>query len=557
MLPLIIVGIAMVAIAAAAVIYALTASKKDADENFPDTPVDEPVQACSKDRKIKLVELIEVVQRGSEGVVEKPGPACATIPTSVTRTNKDGAVYQQFINLDQDLEGQAKRHPDYGRRIWVRARVEWEGSCADPLSGKTVEFKLKTDETGKGRPGALDTADEPGLKAANGNKTEALSTDADGWTPALEVHMSAYAGDTFTVTAQADEESSGAFSGPVKKLGKYRVWHRFWYQMTHRKGAPAPAPTKSVTAYGNVCAEMIKADPKEFEKTDAPANTFYPDWMVNPGTGNDDEVAVIGGHNKAGFYNMFVAEAVKPVKGHLIICDYQWDPANQTGLNTLEINKSPSDEIQINLGQWNAGIVKPALSGAFLSNGTWRSKAPAGHPDHGRSGTLSDADIQVLKGRSSLNSIKVKLPAGAPDPTVHKVEVKFKIAFGTYWGGESVAHQMLIKYDGGKKAYHQTVSHEFGHGFAQTPCPGDQPSPLGDHAAQYDTSNGGQGVHCHTDATIDMTSARHPTGIWRGGTCIMYHQLSPDNCTQVFCDTCEPYLRLENFKTLVSGKTQC
>ncbi|MFK7753052.1 MAG: hypothetical protein AB8B51_10940 [Sedimentitalea sp.] len=559
MLPLIIIGIALVAIAAAALIVTLVSAKKDADENFPDTPVDDPVEPCPLEHKIKLVEFVEVLDRGSEGVVKDPGGVSAKKPTLVTRADKANGLYQQFVNLDQDLEGKAKRHPEYGRYIIVRARVEWvlAGRKAS-LSGKKVEIKLKNDATGKGNPGGLDGPDKHGLKKADGDLVEALSTDAEGWTEPLQVHFSIYAGDTFSVSAQADEEDGGSYTGTIMKLGTYQVWRRFWYQMTQRKGGAAPAPTDSVKAYAKVCADMVKADAKEFEKKDAPANTIYPDWMVNPGTGSNDDATVIGNHNSAAFYTMFDAETDKPVKGHLIICDYQWDDAGRSGLTTFEINKTPSDELTVDLGRWNAGIVRPALSGgSLLSNATWRSKAPSGHADHGKSGALSDADIQIIKGRSGLNCIKVKLPAGAPDPTVHKVEVKFKIAYGTYWGGESVAHQMLIKYSGKNKNYYQCVSHEFGHGFAQTPCPGDQPSPLGNHPKQYDTAKGGQGVHCNDAATLVMTNPRYPGGIYKTGTCIMYHQLSPSICTQVFCDTCEPYLRLEEFKTLVRGKSSC
>jgi len=551
MLGLIILGIAAVAIAATALVLALTSAKKDADTKFSDKPVGDPAQPCSEKKKIKLVELVEVIERDSEGVVEQPGSASAKKPTLVTRADKDGADFKQFINIKQDCEGKPKRHPENGRFVLLRARVEWaDGGCKDSLAGCKVQFKLKVEEKAKGRPATLEKADQEGLASAGGKDVLTATTDREGWTSAQKLYLSAYAGDKFSASAKADENGDGSFEGTELTIGKWVVWRRFWYQKTHHKDFAVPDPAESVTAYEKVCAEMVKANSKTFTKADAPDRTFYPDWMVNPGAGSDADAAVIGGHNRDEFYKMFEEEKDKPVKGHLILCAYQWDPAGDSGLQTFEIDKSPSDELTIDLGSWNAGIVTPPLSGSLVKTGTWRSKAPAGDADHGKNGNLSDADIQVIKGRGGLNVVKVKLPASAPDPTKHKVEVKLKLAYGKYYAGESNKHQMLIRYDGTDKKLTQVVSHEFGHGFGQTPRPGKQPKPLENHPKQYDDANGGVGSHCNTDATKKMGEAKYPTGLYQGGTCIMFHQVNPAGCKQVFCDDCDPYLRLQDFSKL-------
>jgi len=111
---------------------------------------------------------------------------------------------------------------------------------------------------------------------------------------------------------------------------------------------------------------------------------------------------------------------------------------------------------------------------------------------------------------------------------------------------------MLIKYaPGSDAAYYQCVSHEFGHGFKQVPDKKSSDS-LPDHATQYDhhDGHGGQGSHCSTGSTADAPDATFTGGRFRDGTCIMFHQLSPTTCTQTFCATCEPHLRLQSFDSL-------
>lgn len=105
---------------------------------------------------------------------------------------------------------------------------------------------------------------------------------------------------------------------------------------------------------------------------------------------------------------------------------------------------------------------------------------------------------------------------------------------------------MLIRDNGDSNKFNQVVSHEFGHGLGQTPRKGDQPKPLAKHPKQYDDEHGGIGSHCHTDATL-VTDPNYPKKRYENGTCIMFHQVNPNGCKQVFCTTCTPYIKLQNF----------
>lgn len=501
------------------------------------TPAGNPTADCwcpPKAKKVTLVELVEVVARSPEGTVIGAAPASAKMPKKTSRGDTSAAGYKQFINLDKDLEGASKRHPEYARYVEVKARVE---STDGVLSGHKVKFSYTLAAKGKARPAKLTGSPAEGFGTDGGPAEYSATTDAEGWTDTVKFYLSQYAGDQFKITAEAIEDA-----GNKKVTGVYEVWRKFWYQMTRADTHTVPEPSKSVAAYVAVCADMLKTPEKTFTKATSPASTFYPGWMVRMG-GSDNEESVIGGHNREEFYKKFVAEADKPVKGHLIICQHQWDPFGESALLTVDVTANPSQELTLDLGgAWNAGIVKPALSGALVVFGQWSGG--------GKSGNLSAANIVIAKGRTGLNRVRVSLPADAPDPTKQKVTVQLKLSYGKFYAGESNAHQMLIVYRGDVAAFTQVVSHEFGHGFGQTPRDTKQPAPLPKHPKQYSNEHGGVGSHCSTDKTDEADASVTSGTRYIGGTCIMFHQVNPSGCKQLFCDSCEPYLRLQDFSKL-------
>ncbi|MCC6533905.1 MAG: hypothetical protein IT531_15250 [Burkholderiales bacterium] len=491
-------------------------------------------QTCPA-KKIDLVEFVEVVARSPLGTVEGAGKTSSKLKNTTTRSDKNGGEYKQFINIDKDIEGAPKRHPEYARYVDVRARIEGDGA----LAGKQVKFRYEL-TAGKDRPAGLAGSTKEGFGAAGSSDTHIGGTDEEGWTDTVAFYLSQYAGDKFKLFAQALDDA-GKPTGAEKQIGSYEVWRKFWYQITRATTHAVPAPSKSITAYNKVFADMLATDEVTFTKASSPANTFYPGWMVRKGGADSDE-SVIGGHNREEFYKKFKAEADKPVKGHLIICQHQWDPAGESDLHTVEVKKNPSDEITIDLKAGNAGIIKPALTGDLVVLGTWSGT--------GSNGNLSADNILIEKARGGLNRIKVSLPAGAPDPTKQKVIVKLKLAYGKFYAGESNQHNMLIVYRGEEANYNQVVSHEFGHGFGQTPRPGSETAPLAKHAKQYDNAYGGVGSHCSTDASLVDDTSTSSKKRYTNGTCIMFHQVNPSGCKQVFCAVCEPHLKLRDMSSL-------
>lgn len=466
----------------------------------------------------------------------------------------DSAKKRFFINMQK---GNA------GRKITIKAKL------SKALKDVKVHFMLVEDsnnslvrEKTKWKWGKIS------VNAKHMDKTSRkdllhdwAKTDVNG-EAIKEVRLSQFGGDKFYLAAYIEQDPHFAkyihnhadlgTRKPVMAANEVNVWRKFWYQVTRAASHAVPKPDKSVTAYEKVFAEMLAAAETTFTEVSVPANTFYPGWMVKMGGGDTNE-SVIGIHNKDEFYKKFKAEKNKPVKGHLIICQHQWDAEGRyadksygefiSELQTRTITKNPSDEIQFTLdGAKNAGIVKPALSGNLVDLGEWSGD--------GKTGKLTEANILVEKSRTSLYAIRISLPSDAPDPTKKPIKVKLKLRYGRSFAGESNKHQMLITYDGSKAKFNQVVSHEFGHGFGQTPRPRRQPASSPQHPMQYDDKHGGQGSHCSTDASLYHTKD-YPSGYYWNGTCVMYHAVNPKNCKQVFCATCEPYLKLQDFSEIV------
>lgn len=515
------------------------------------SPAARITKSCPLEDQIKIVELIEVVTRGPEGVVENPGLKSPKLATVFRRTAKEAGKFQQFINLGKDIEGADKRHPDHDRYIEIKARVEWcTGDTSRSLSGKKVHFSYELVK-GPKRPVTLKGTEKEGFICAGGNDKEIVVAGNDGWTAPIKFFFSQFGGDEFNLFAQADEKDAGAPSGTITRIAGYQTWRKIWYQRTRATGFAPPAMEVSEAAYKKVFAVLEMDNDLEFKKEEVPVNTFYPEWQAKVG-GGDTLVAIIGAHNRSHFYGLFAVKAERPVKAHLIVCEYQWDPAGETPLQTFSLNKKESDELTVTGVTWNSAVVSPALSGDLLVSGTWESEAPAGHVDYGKTGALTEANILINKPRGNLAGFKIKLPDTAPDPTVKNVRVKLKLRYAKYWGGESNGYQIIVTYKGNKASYDMCVSHELGHSVFQVPRNGTQdkkPESLPNHPKFYTDNRGGQGPHCSFEAT-SVADASYPDGRFSGGSCIMYHQLNPSGCKQVFCEHCVPYLQLQDITEL-------
>lgn len=184
----------------------LGAASGDAESRSrrPTTSSSEP---CPETQRVRLVELVEVVTH------------------SGTTTTRAPVSRDQFINLDDRVDA-ATAHPDYGRRIRLKARVEWvAGDRNRPLTGKTVYWYATAG--GSNKAGLL--GNERGGFTTVGSAAMRFSsnTGEDGWTPVVSFYLSRYGGDEFTISATDNSSYTGG-----RDAGPLTVWRKFWYQVT-------------------------------------------------------------------------------------------------------------------------------------------------------------------------------------------------------------------------------------------------------------------------------------------------------------------------------------
>ncbi len=487
-----------------------------------------------------MVELVEIVTQDKEKWVKGAAMDTTEIAEKVERADKDGANYKQYINMSKDIEGAGKRHPEYSRQIRFKAKIKQTNNKSDKLKDVLVKFSFKrTDGPNRTNPGGTDpdvwkvaqetvTGDlAEGFSRANGDKTITVKTDNKGWTEAVLFFVSAYGGDQFEINASlAPGTPGGVKAKTLATKAKYVVWRKFWYQLTYADGFNPPKPTKARDAYKEVFAEMIESSEKKFKKDDLLADirgrTFYKEYMLKQAGANAD-VATIGSNNK----NEFTKKAIydkdtplaHPFKANLIVCNYQCDSKGPSAEGVFELKSNGASLTMTENADGGSIICKPALKpGAKLVvKGEWsRTQTP-----WTKAGDITDGAIEIDSARASTLTVKVDLSKGAtgtpPVPTnAHPLYVKLQLETGKDYLGESFGKgQILCVYrpdaqagkQGSEADYNDTVAHELGHMWNQTPTPGRQPSPMKNHPLQY-VGHGGTGSHCRFSVALDILSLK-------------------------------------------------
>jgi hypothetical protein len=533
-------------------------------------PAVSAVQPCPLLKHMpKLVELVEVNQAGIK-VVQKPGPKSSTIKdTEATRTDTHHSKYKQFININREAD-----HPEYGQTIYFKTRVRCP-KCpkGTDLTGHKVRFTYKLD-SGKGRPASLVDDEKEGFGPTKATQLD-VETLNDGWTDVVQFCLSQYAGDKFKVYAQAIDQKRNRPSGKKLSIGTYQVWRKFWYQLTKPADLKLPSFNKAKDGWYRAKAEMTQGNELTFNSTTGwvPERTFYREWMVKGGK-SERWVAVIGEHNKQDIYNKYVDTdaADRPVKAHLMICEYQFDPAIDEFKNKIPATVTTvvdKNEFQQGLDVGSNGrVLDPALEDNLLESGTyqelhkgfwgklwdcichpidfWKDRRP---PRNGDLTTVANS-VTVKKGRKGLNYVHVKLPDGIPGKGF-KVEVVLEINYAQSFAGESNGYQILIAYEGKNRQFNETIIHEIGHAFCQVPDSIDHSPSLPDHKEYCEDKHGGSGNHhCGTDRKeFDWLYQGSIEKYWSKGTCVMYHTVA-SCCKSKFCDVCEPYTRLQDMSSI-------
>ncbi|HEX2955502.1 MAG TPA: hypothetical protein VHO70_01650, partial [Chitinispirillaceae bacterium] len=370
-------------------------------------------------------------------------------------------------------------------------------------------------------------------------------TDASGYAK-KELILSRFGGDKFYLCAYIDQdphcskfidgESELKKKKPVMAAQPITVRRKFWYQMTKAKGYNPPQPNAAVKAYDRVHTEMALDQTVEFEEATVPAGTFYPEYVVKGGASNSN-VAVISDCNKHAIANnFFKPKADQPVKNHLIVCDKQYDARDGGNLQYARGASSPikralpaGTSIKIVMDK---PVFDPALHGPGMITALYwcSTSSPAAKTN------IPVASAKIPCPRANNCEIEVVLPAingSAADPVY--IVAKCFSPWGPYLGESFGKHSLIVYNPADVVDYNDTVVHEIGHAFNQTPRPNMQPDPthIPQHPIQADR---GHGNHCQEHDLI-----KRPI-------CVMYDSGPLHYMTALhrFCDVCHPYLLVED-----------
>ena len=241
------------------------------------------VVAPSQD-KIRLAEVAEVVA-ASDG----------------SDNNESVATRKQYINVPA-----GKGHPEFGRSIRLRARVEWASGASNSLSGQNIYWYFTPDA---GNRSGLPTSLQAGFNTA-GKAQLPSTTGADGWTSIVQFIPSQYGGDNFKVFATDDAGYKGGLAA-----GEYTVWRRVSYELDCMKRPDAGTYSDRADIAG---------------MTDK-LNAAFVDAVA---TGSDNEpghVRMLGENDVEAWATKIRNGSGAPRYYHLVLIDtIAWDPAPLT-----------------------------------------------------------------------------------------------------------------------------------------------------------------------------------------------------------------------------------
>lgn len=563
----------------------------------------------------KIVELVEVVEQDCEKLVlgaASDSDNTTLFDKKLNRTGINNSIYQQYINLEQDLIGKSKRHPEYGRKICFRARVEQQDGKTNNLSGVKVCFSnLRID--GSHRPQKIKKGDSPsyiwkrdnlkgkqkeGFNRKGGPSKTSATTDSSGWTPVISFYVSQYGGDRFIIRAKLHSKTQGANKSDTLETKYYEVWRRLWYQMSFFKGYEPPQPIYAENAFADVFVEMLLSEKKEITKKDFPKcqqnNLFVKQYMLKVGGRNILVPNITKRHFDAfKYYHKLVMKrsAEQPIKIHIISTPHLASNMFNTPILKCTLT-SRSQVVMMKKGTKGDLICKPSLYTCdsrepkeplfpFAFQSSWAALNKTGKEID--SGELLDKDITIDPNRRSTLEVIVTLPKKAPTPSADiKIEIKLSLFSAQEDAGgyaESDSDIILTRFEKNTLDYNAIVAHEIGHLWELAPIPKEtRKLKMKPHPLQY-ISHGGAGPHCRYDAkdasglsyalTIRNRDMRYTkfgktripndprTSIdWRKNN----DSPEPKNgkCLMFhrlttppatkFCEYCKPYIQLQNIK---------
>ena len=457
---------------------------------------------------------------------------------------------------------------DLGRTVKIRAKL------SKPIQNVAIYFMLCPDKDNmKEKNWGIDL---PGSWSWNGitvdvkqkdkvNATDLLhktvDTDAEGQAD-CDLVLSQFGGDVFWPAAyvRQDPHLAAYVRGhatleerePKIAADPIKVWRKFAYQKIKVSGRKYPSTNAAEDVYGKVRAEMLKRPSHTFTKDQVlamPNPSYLPEYMFKVGGGKERRLNVSDA-NRGQFFVGAAAEGEHPIKVPIVTCDYNWGLERNSGVvSDFEL---PPTAFPHNV-LTDVLVCKPPLQGGtLLATGDWyaaewdpTANGGAGAWINVRNGLLADGDLDIDRRRTTINTVRVNLPARVGETTaatrVWIRNLSVQGAEGHFLGGYSPATQRIVcVYDPANSGdYQNTVVHELGHAFRQTADGWTVPKGAKAPAA---------GIPVNPNFIDDLNGGPHCT--FNTNKCVMFTFGPIAGSLNKYCDDCHPHLLVQDMTTL-------
>jgi hypothetical protein len=462
-------------------------------------------------------------------VARKPGAG----PAEAVLLQPEEGTHTQWVNLSSDPA-------DFARGSLLRVRIGLPGGAP----GQKVWLRATRGE------GHSLRNDPPPATVGGKSIVEApleLTLPASGEVE-VEVELGLAGGDVLHLAVGATPDCAG----PKVTITNRR---KVWFQVTRPDVAPEVDFAPMVEAYRLVDIDLVRM-PDLVLTPDRP-DTKPGTWVSGKELGDKyapGQRLVIGNHNEPWFLQRR-APAPGPAF-HFVYVHGIYNPWNTAWTRephttgpfsfTLPTPDDALPRIPFN-GSYDLFSIALHDGGDSLVRGSWKSLAPEGHDDHGKSGDLHQKDIAItLRSGLAVTTGSVTPGPGGPGAEHHPVEVELElyVAYGPALGRALQSGQSAIAITPGDDPWRTAVfTHELGHALGQAGSPippGLEALPHGRLYVEHDH----HGAHCATGLS-DADFARPHYQDRPGAVCIMWGQTNSTPPVEGgrFCDRCVPFVR--------------
>lgn len=395
------------------------------------------------------------------------------------------------------------------------------------------------------------------------NDLIALTVAASG-EALVEVDVGLAGGDVFTLRAGGTEACADA-------LVEVTTWRRLSCQITTRRRATKlPDLGPMIKALREVFIEFVVHKELLIEEGDPslpPGSWMDASERSSVQTGK----RLIGGnHNMGALQGLYQAQ--ETLTGvHLLIIDESFDAVSQERWNgprdphrvvlEREIVAHATQTISVSEdrvappkrpGEKTLVVFsRKLLDGTpSLVSGSWESKAPPGHPEHGKKGSISADDIKKIRfGQVTLELVREELARTGGHPVHVRLELE-AVRDGNL--GQAQSFNMIVVQNGDvvdPLFWSSLVMHELGHVLRQAGHNDFAPGLERVHDRTY-TGSDHVGHHCGFGLT-DLEWAGRSYGGLRG-TCLMFGEVTDPPNLQ-FCEKCRPYILADSCQPIASA----